>query len=62
MNYNRNEKIRQITEETLIVGIDIAKKKHVARAQDDRGIDLGKRLVFENNISGFERLINWASD
>ncbi|SFE49033.1 hypothetical protein SAMN05216238_11921, partial [Lentibacillus persicus] len=46
MNYNRNEKIRQITEETLIVGIDIAKKKHVARAQDDRGIDLGKRLVF----------------
>lgn len=62
MNYNRNEKIKQITEETLIVGIDIAKKKHVARAQDDRGIDLGKRLVFENNINGFERLINWAYD
>jgi transposase len=62
MNYNQNEKIKQITQETLVVGIDIAKHKHVARAQDDRGVDLGKRLIFDNNINGFERLMSWLSE
>lgn len=38
MNYNQNEKIAQITAQTLIIGVDIAKFKHVARAQDYRGI------------------------
>ncbi len=42
MNYNQNRKISQI-----IVGIDIAKDKHVARAQDDRGYEFGKRLIFD---------------
>ena len=37
MNYNQNHKIAQITSETLIVGVDIAKHNHVARAQDFRG-------------------------
>lgn len=37
MNYNQNEKIAQITSQTLIIGVDIAKYKHVARAQDFRG-------------------------
>ena len=35
MNYNQNHKLSQITPSTLIVGIGIAKDKHVARAQDD---------------------------
>ncbi|MGP4062498.1 hypothetical protein [Halobacillus sp. H74] len=33
MNYNQNEKIAQITSQTLVRGVDIAKFKHVARAQ-----------------------------
>lgn len=41
MNYNQNEKIAQITSQTLIIGVDIAKFKHVARAQDYRGIEFG---------------------
>ena len=41
MNYNQNDKIAQITSHTLIVGVDIAKFKHVARAQDFRGIEFG---------------------
>ena len=57
MNYTQNQKISQITPSTLIIGIDIAKDKHVARAQDDRGIEFGKRLIFENRIHGFETLI-----
>lgn len=60
MNYTQNKKISQISPSTLIVGIDIAKDKHVARAQDDRGIEFGKRLFFENRIHGFEKLLDWA--
>jgi transposase len=37
MNCTQNEKLNQVTPHTLIVGVDIAKFKHVARAQDDRG-------------------------
>lgn len=62
MNYNANEKLKQITPETLIVGIDIAKEKHVARAVDDRGYEFGKKVVFDNNIDGFERLMAWANE
>lgn len=61
MNYTQNHKIKQITPSTLIIGIDIAKDKHVARAQDDRGIEFGKRLIFENRIHGFEQLLEWAN-
>lgn len=39
MNYNQNKRIMQINEQTLIIGIDIVKEKHVARAQDFRGIE-----------------------
>src|SRR5690625_1542436 len=60
MNYTQNQKISQISPSTLIVGIDIAKDKHVARAQDDRGIEFGKRLFFENRIHGFKMLLNWV--
>ncbi len=60
MNYTQNQKISQITPSTLIIGIDIAKDKHVARAQDDRGLDFGKRMVFENRIYGFEALLKWV--
>lgn len=61
MNYNQNHKISQITSSTLIIGIDIAKDKHVARAQDDRGYEFGKRLIFENRIHGFQQLLDWIS-
>jgi transposase len=60
MNYTQNHKLSQITISTLIVGIDVAKDKHVARAQDDRGFEFGKRLVFENRIHGFETLLDWT--
>lgn len=62
MNYNQNLKIAQITPSTLIVGIDIAKDKHVARTQDDREIEFGKRLIFENRIHDFKQLLDRVSD
>lgn len=60
MQYKQNEKILQLTPESLIIGIDIAKHKHVARAQDFRGIQFEKPLTFENSFSGFASLMNWV--
>ncbi len=59
MNYNQNQKIAQITSETLIIGVDIAKFKHVARAQDFRGMEFGAPLSFENTKYGFDSFIDW---
>jgi transposase len=50
MNYNQNEKIAQITSQTLIIGVDIAKFKHVSRAQDYRGMEFGSPCYFDNTI------------
>lgn len=59
MNSKQNQRIQQIGESTLIVGADIAKQNHVARAQDFRGIELGKPLTFCNSAEGLQRLVNW---
>ena len=37
MNYKQNEKINQVKESTLVVGIDIGSTKQYARAFDWRG-------------------------
>lgn len=59
MNYNQNKRIMQINEQTLIIGVDIAKERHVARAQDFRGIEYGKTLYFRNDNKGFIEFYNW---
>ena len=60
MKYNQNHKISQIAENTLVVGVDIAKKKHYARAFDYRGMELDKVIKFKANGGGFESFINWT--
>lgn len=60
MNYTQNRKISQINEKTLIIGVDIAKYTHVARAQDFRGFEYGVALTFDNSDTGFKKLIKWA--
>jgi Transposase and inactivated derivatives len=59
MNSTQNERINQITSSTLIIGVDIAKFKHVARAQDYRGVEFGKPITFENTHDGFELFVSW---
>lgn len=61
MDFTQNERLAQMTEETIIIGIDVAKHKHVARAIDNRGRDLAKRLVFANTFVGFKELLEWAN-
>ena len=55
----QNQRILNITNNHLVVGIDIAKETHVARAVNYRGIELGKHLSFSNDSYGFDRLIRW---
>lgn len=62
MKYTQNYKISQVTEETLIIGVDIAKKKHFARAFDWRGIELDKVISFTSDLMGFKQFNQWAQD
>lgn len=59
MSITQNTKIGRITDTTLVVGADIAKRVHVARACNARGVELGKPLTFENSRSHFEKLMTW---
>ena len=62
MKSTQNEKISQIKFETLVVGIDIGKETHYARAFDYRGIELARLLKFSNTDQGFQRLEQWMRD
>lgn len=54
MNSNTNHKINQVSENTLVIGIDIAKHKHYACAIDDRGRVLQKSFPITQSRDGFE--------
>ncbi len=60
MKYTQNEKILQVTEETLIIGVDIASETHYARAFDHRGIEIGRLLKFSNDAEGFGQFTTWV--
>jgi transposase len=52
-------KILQISQETLVIGIDIASEVHFARAFDWRGVELDKVISFNNNLEGFNKFKSW---
>lgn len=54
-----NQRAERITVNHLVVGVDIAKDTHVARAVNFRGIEQGRPIHFPNNTTGFERLLSW---
>ena len=59
MNCKQNQKINQVKESTLVVGIDIGSATHYARVFDWRGIELGKVFKFSNSREGFENFKVW---
>lgn len=59
MNCKQNQKINQVKESTLVVGIDIGSTTHYARVFDWRGIELGKVFNFSNSREGFENFKDW---
>ncbi|WP_344341036.1 IS110 family transposase, partial [Streptomyces rhizosphaericus] len=57
MNNKRNQRVNQITDNTLILGIDIAKHTHYGVITDDRGRELGKAFPFKQSLEGFNKLL-----
>lgn len=55
MSLAQNEKIRQVTDETIVVGVDIASETHYARVFDNRGIEFGRVFSFGSNREGFDQ-------
>ena len=47
----------QRSDQYLVVGIDVAKQKHYAFMGSAAGKSFLRRLVFENNLEGFCKLI-----
>jgi transposase len=56
MNSKMNQKINQVTENTLVVGMDIAKRVHYACFVDDRGRMIEKAFPVNQSKEGFENL------
>lgn len=54
MDFKQNLKINQVTEKTLVVGIDIAKRTHYACFVDDRGRVLQKSFSVLQSNDGFQ--------
>src|SRR3954471_7784169 len=62
MQEKQNQLIERISDQHLVVGVDIAQQFHVARAVNYRGIVIGDPLTFENNENGFSRLQEWMNE
>lgn len=58
MNYTQNEKIAQVTEITIVVGVDIGSETHYARIFNWRGMELTKKAYrFQNTLEGFQNFM-----
>ena len=64
MKYNtQNAKIASITEETLVLGIDVGSATHYVRAFDWRNYEFSdKPLAFSNDEAGFLTFMAWVED
>ncbi len=61
MQDKQNQLIERISDNHLVVGVDIAQQLHVARAVNFRGIVVGDPLTFENSEDGFASLLKWMN-
>lgn len=66
--FNRIKQFNQFKDEILgstehlIIGIDVAKDKHHAFMGSATGKSLLRRVIFENNISGFSKILTQTED
>ena len=60
MNLTQNDRLNQVTADTLVVGVDIGSQDHFARAFDYRGFEFTKRAFrFSNTGLGFLSFVRW---
>jgi len=62
MQDKQNQLIERISDQHLVVGVDIAQQFHVARAVNYRGIVIGDPITFENDEIGFARFQAWMNE
>ncbi|RKJ64264.1 hypothetical protein [Roseburia sp. 1XD42-69] len=63
MNLTQNDGLKQVTSDTLIVGVDVGSKTHFCRAFDCRGFELSRRVFkFSNTGMGFLTFLRWTEE
>ena len=61
MDYTQNAKIAQVTEKTLIIGVDIGSESHYARAFNWRGQEYSKKVFhFNDDVDGYKAFKSWV--
>lgn len=55
----QNQLFERISDQHLVVGVDIASQARVARAVNYRRIVLGDPIFVGNHKEGFNRLLQW---
>lgn len=62
MDYTQNAKIAQVTEKTLVIGVDVGSTIHYARAFNWRGQELSKKAFhFSNDLDGYHAFAKWLN-
>ena len=63
MNFTQNDRLKQVTADTLIVGGDVESQTHFCRAFDWRGVELSRRVFkFSNDRMGFLTFLRWIEE
>ena len=60
MKFSQNERILQVSNEKLVVGIDVASEIHYARTLITEVLSRLRHFGFSNNREGFESFVKWA--
>lgn len=61
MSLTQEEKICQVSETTMVIGVDIASETHWPRAFDWRGMELSEAISVANSAEGFANLLDWSA-
>ena len=63
MNFTQNDRLKQVTADALIVGVDVGSQTHFCRAFDWRGFELSRRVFkFSNDRMGFLTFLRWIEE
>jgi transposase len=63
MNLTQNDRLNQVTSDTIIVGVDVGSQTHFCRAFDWRGLELSRRVFrFSNTGMGFLTFLRWTEE
>src|SRR5574344_1777912 len=63
MNLTQNDRLKQVTSDTLIVGVDVGSQTHFCRAFDWRGFELSRSVFkFSNTGRGFLTFLRWTEE